>query len=237
VPDPVITNRPVIALTFDDGAPSHYSRAFPIVRSFDPTWTGTLFVVPVWIDQGISVTVDQLREMEAAGWETGGHSYRHVRLGAISINSAKGLIDSCKEWLVSHQLMHESFAYPFGSYSPEVEILTVQDFSYIRTAYDNTSIRGKEPNHLGCYIVHKWQSADSVIARIDRAVDDSAAFLVLGFHDISEDNDTRPDVSCTVSKFKAILKYLKENGFTVQSLSRTMDLVDRNSLTFDSMHK
>lgn len=63
------------SLTFDDGAASDYTTAFPILRELG--LRATFFVVPTFVDRPGYVTWAQLREMVAAGMEIGSHSLTH----------------------------------------------------------------------------------------------------------------------------------------------------------------
>ena len=63
------------ALTFDDGAASDYTVAFPILCELK--MRATFFVVPTLIETPGHVAWSQLREMVAAGMEVGSHSLTH----------------------------------------------------------------------------------------------------------------------------------------------------------------
>ena len=63
------------SLTFDDGAASDYTIAFPILQELG--LRATFFVVPTLVDTPGYVTWTQLREMVAAGMEVGSPSLTH----------------------------------------------------------------------------------------------------------------------------------------------------------------
>jgi peptidoglycan/xylan/chitin deacetylase (PgdA/CDA1 family) len=69
------------ALTFDDGAASDYTVAFPILCELG--LRATFFVVPTLVDTPGFVTWAQLREMVAAGMEIGSHSLTHPFVHAL----------------------------------------------------------------------------------------------------------------------------------------------------------
>jgi len=62
-------------LTFDDGAESDYTEAFPALLELK--LRATFFVVPTLVGTPGHVTWAQLREMVAAGMEVGSHSLTH----------------------------------------------------------------------------------------------------------------------------------------------------------------
>ncbi len=60
---------------------SQYTNAFPIMKKYG--FTGVLYTVVLYIGQHSGVaadpdylTIDQLKEMAAAGWEIGSHTRR-----------------------------------------------------------------------------------------------------------------------------------------------------------------
>ena len=69
------------SLTFDDGASSDYTVAFPVLRELG--LRATFFVVPTLVDNPGYVTWGQLLEMVAAGMEVGSHSLTHPFVHAL----------------------------------------------------------------------------------------------------------------------------------------------------------
>ena len=63
---------PIVIITFDDAHSSIYTFAYPLIESTDSSWAATHFLPVVHAGGEDMVTVGQLQEMEAAGWETGG---------------------------------------------------------------------------------------------------------------------------------------------------------------------
>jgi peptidoglycan/xylan/chitin deacetylase (PgdA/CDA1 family) len=68
-------------LTFDDGAASDYTEAFPALLEL--RLRATFFVVPTLVGTTGHVTWAQLREMVAAGMEVGSHSMTHPFLDRL----------------------------------------------------------------------------------------------------------------------------------------------------------
>ena len=75
------------ALTFDDGAASDYTIAFPILRELG--LRATFFVVPTLVGTTGYVTWDQLREMVAAGMEVGSHSLTHPFVNTLDASGIR----------------------------------------------------------------------------------------------------------------------------------------------------
>ena len=106
-----LPERPLI-ISFDDGDLDVYTNAFPIMHQFG--FTGVLYLVSNYLDRGGHLSVAQVQEMAAAGWEVGSHSMSHADLtvshGAIY-----------EEGLLARRDLEErlglpatTFAYPYG---------------------------------------------------------------------------------------------------------------------------
>ena len=102
---------PIVVITFDDAHPSVYAYSFPTMRSIDSTWGATHFfrhLLPR--PPAGTITVAQAQEMEAHGWETGGHGpgYTHENLSAsVPIDSVENQVQMDYDFLVANNLSHE----------------------------------------------------------------------------------------------------------------------------------
>ena len=121
--------RPVI-ITFDDANEDNYSYAFPILKKYG--FTGVLYVPFDYIGTNNYLTVDQIKEMAAAGWEVGSHSLSHSMdfpiMDPPSMRSE--IVDSRKKLEVLLGLPILTFAYPFGD-APSAAVDYVHFAGYI----------------------------------------------------------------------------------------------------------
>lgn len=102
--------RPII-LTFDDSNEDNYTNAFPIMKKYG--FTGVLYVVVEYINTANYLTVDQIKEMAAAGWEVGSHTETHPNLmnsSSVRYEIVQSKIDL--EKMLGVPIL--TFAYPFG---------------------------------------------------------------------------------------------------------------------------
>ncbi len=136
-----LPERPVV-ISFDDGDLSVYTDAFPIMQEFG--FTGVNYIVVNYIGMEGFMSVDQLKELAAAGWETGSHSMTHSDLTQ----------NRRVEWEVvqsRHSLEEllgvkvETFAYPYGI-KTVVSLGLVKD-NY-RAAMGLGSLVRQEPGNL-----------------------------------------------------------------------------------------
>ena len=67
-----------IVLTFDDGDPSHFELVLPRLKQHG--FRAAFSVVPSWIGTTRSLSVEQLRALQAAGMEIMSHGMHHIPL-------------------------------------------------------------------------------------------------------------------------------------------------------------
>jgi peptidoglycan/xylan/chitin deacetylase (PgdA/CDA1 family) len=111
-----------VVLTFDDGYADFLTQAAPVLQELG--MSGTLFVCPGLLGgsfNGLPV-LDwaMLKEVQAAGFEIGGHSMTHPALDRLPPESAMSEIRECKLRLEDRLgTAVTSFAYPFGFYATQ----------------------------------------------------------------------------------------------------------------------
>jgi peptidoglycan/xylan/chitin deacetylase (PgdA/CDA1 family) len=119
--------RPII-LTFDDGNEDNYTYAFPIMQEYG--FSGTAYLVANRLDAEGFLSMTQLQEMIAAGWEIGSHSMTHADLTQVERSQWRREVLESKLKL-ERELGVEvtSFAFPFGSFVPDLARV-IENFGY-----------------------------------------------------------------------------------------------------------
>ena len=109
--------HPVI-LTFDDANEDNYTNAFPIMMKYG--FTGVLYLPFAYIGTPSYLTVDQIKEMSAAGWEIGSHSMTHQDETFMDPAQLRvEIVDSRKKLQALLGVPILTFAYPFGNVSAQ----------------------------------------------------------------------------------------------------------------------
>jgi peptidoglycan/xylan/chitin deacetylase (PgdA/CDA1 family) len=176
------------------------------------------------------LTADQLREMEKAGWETGGHGWKHDNLTAVPIDSVEKFVAADFQFLVDSGLSHESFAYAYGNYNDTVQSIVSRYFANIRTTHDYDYLSGINRKALGYYAVQSGSVADDLIGRVAQATAEGSPLVVFCFHVILSDTAAPPVQSywCTEEAFSGFVRYLAAGEFSVLSVRDAMAFLQVN---------
>ncbi|HYM44601.1 MAG TPA: polysaccharide deacetylase family protein [Solirubrobacteraceae bacterium] len=115
------------AITFDDGMRNNHSVALPILREYGIPATvyvtiGFIGGVSPWIGakgDGAMMRESELRDLVAAGWELGAHTMTHSDLSTLDYKACRREIEESRDELQRiADIDVETFAYPFGRYTP-----------------------------------------------------------------------------------------------------------------------
>jgi peptidoglycan/xylan/chitin deacetylase (PgdA/CDA1 family) len=117
-----------IIITFDDGNEDNYTHAFPIMQEYG--FSGTAYMVANRLGAEGYLSIPQLQEMIAAGWEIGSHSMTHADLTQVERSQWRiEVLDSRLKLERDLEVEVTSFAFPFGSFVPDLARV-IENFGY-----------------------------------------------------------------------------------------------------------
>ncbi len=117
-----LPQKPVV-ITFDDGYEDNYTNAFPILKKYN--MKATVFMIADSIGAPRFLTADQLKEMNAYGFDVQSHTYSHRPLTTLDGEEIKAELSHSK--VVLEEVLNKKIqyiAYPQGKYDKKVEELT-----------------------------------------------------------------------------------------------------------------
>lgn len=114
-----------IALTFDDGYDDAFTAALPALQRRG--MVATFYIISSVVGQPAYMTWDQIRALQSAGMEIGGHTVSHLDLTTLGWDQARSEIADSKT-VIEQQIGRpvNSFCYPSGRFNNDVVALVQQ---------------------------------------------------------------------------------------------------------------
>lgn len=191
----------IVLVHFDDGSLSDYTKAFPVLEEYG--YSASTFINPETLGSDGRISLDELSELQEAGWDICNHTLGHENLTNLSEDEQFEQIVGAKEWLVDHGFEKgaEYFTYPYSSYN--------QTSLDIVSRHHEVGFAGGFPGYgkVGNQYLVQRISADSqaVTKEIDLAAEMNGVTTLL-YHRLSEEHTNRS----SASEFESTISYLQE---------------------------
>jgi peptidoglycan/xylan/chitin deacetylase (PgdA/CDA1 family) len=204
----------VILLTFDDGRESVYDNAFPIMA--DAGLVGTVYVSPE-TTLVTPMTVPQMQEMYAAGWDMANHTLEHTYLQGTQA-AQEAMLADCRDLLIANEMPRAALhvAYPWGvTDANTAAAMTATGMLTGRSVTDGyetsppgnvkaLTIKSREPGVLS--VMTCW---------LDYIKANNACAIVL-IHDVLDDGGSS---SCPIGVFRSFVDYIARIGIRAQTIT------------------
>ena len=174
-----------ICITFDDVSSTVYDYAYPVLADADIT--ATAFVIAGRIGDQIAsrperyMNLDELREVEAAGWEIGSHGVNHLRMEDLTEEEIRYELSESRNMLTQLGFDVTTFAYPYGSLSNYATSIGAEYYDRMRTTSPtrNMFLHDYPSSRLetGVITERTWEETKRLIDKAVRT-DTTAVFLL-----------------------------------------------------------
>ena len=107
-----------VVLTFDDGFSSDFELVYPILKEM--RMSATFFIVPNFVGKDGYMSWENIKQLSDDGMEIASHSLTHKYLNTLNEEDIFNELKNSKikiEEIIGKDV--NSFAYPYGSYSPK----------------------------------------------------------------------------------------------------------------------
>lgn len=141
--------RPKVVLIMDDGFSTQYTLAYAYMKPLG--LRATIGVISSAVGTGGYMSLTQLQELFAAGWDMVNHTVNHTNL--TTFGTAQQMIDEvdpCSTYLITNGLARNGgeklFLYPNGGYNQAaIDVLTGLNFKAARTIRSQTNLMTASP--------------------------------------------------------------------------------------------
>ncbi len=115
------TTGPIVSFTFDDCPRSVYAQGFRVLQPHNIRCT--VYITTSYVDQPGWITLCELRELRAAGWEIGAHTMNHPHLSRLSELMIHREFQAANQQLRAWGFEPRSMATPYLDTSPEIQAI------------------------------------------------------------------------------------------------------------------
>ncbi len=165
--------KPGFAISFDDGYEDVYQHAFPVLKKIGKTACVFMIGDPGHADRSELannknfLTISQLRELHAAGWEIGFHTQTHCDLRKLTDSELEAEISDGKKKLEEKLgFTVRYFAYPRGLSSKRIIDAVMRAGFEAAFTIDGPRERGEKPYTLSRLSVEGTYSFDQFTALV-----------------------------------------------------------------------
>jgi peptidoglycan/xylan/chitin deacetylase (PgdA/CDA1 family) len=211
-----VVSQPVVLLSFKNGTLGQYANAAPVLASHG--YVGTAFVDSSDVGKSGQMTLAQLKELYASGWDVGNHSNSSAQLTTLGLDGARTALSACSNYLIQNGMPRAArqVAYVDGQYNDTV-LQAMHDTGMLSgTTISALSQHGLQALPMdNPYIIPSWDAGllisgggvAAVEARIDEAVARGAPIELI-FHDVSAPGTASSGYTVSADDLKTICDYI-----------------------------
>ena len=209
----------LISITFDDASRAQFDHGLRLAKEYG--LVGTLFV-PTGLIADVpepgswTVSWDEVRAFQAAGWEIGSHGQNHLALPAMTDPEIQAEIEgSAAEIMARTGIWSVSFSSPFGAFTEQTvdSVMAVYKAHLSWQGHGGRNPRANiDPRFIGRFEVVNSLSAAEVCGEMVESAR-AGTWLVLLFHGITDQAPGEYEVSTDmVDDIFACAAFLQANG-------------------------
>ncbi|MBM7567158.1 polysaccharide deacetylase family protein [Paenibacillus sacheonensis] len=153
-----------VLITFDDGYKNNYTAALPILEQYG--FQATEFLVTSWVGGKDYLTWDQVKTMQAAGWDIMAHTQTHPYLPLHTAKTQRDELEGSKVAIERNLgTKATAVAYPYGLRSEETMRLAKQSGYVYAFTFDDGWTTGEQNPYL---LKRLFISGDQDLADFER---------------------------------------------------------------------
>lgn len=219
-----------VSFTFDDAPHSAFEQGGEILNRYG--FGGTYYIALTFLDDQLSDEASfSKKDLEKAlegGHELACHTYKHIDL------SKTNLLDSIKDIKKNGELFRslfpehalKNFSYPFGAETLAIKKFLGQEFRSARGIGHGLNTGKVDLANLKTIKLYRDRLSLEEIAKQIEQAKSRRAWLIFYTHDVQENPSP---YGCTPTYFEAVVKRCAEADIQVQTIDKTLDLIEKLS--------
>jgi len=214
------SDKSKVVFIFDDGWESVYTEAYELFNCFN--YTGSVSVIPSYVDEAGYMTYEQLAEIYMNGWDLLNHTYSHKEDQYNDPDQLLSDFNKARQWMENRYIGEQSHmaVLPYGQVNPYlIEKLKNNGYKNIRTS-DNIIILDKdkiEYYHVTTINLLTDVTVSEAINKLRSALEEPKSIMFI-LHKIGEGNDGF-GMTYSRSKLEQILVFIDQHKDKLQVIS------------------
>ncbi|MGD6851707.1 MAG: polysaccharide deacetylase family protein [Candidatus Bathyarchaeia archaeon] len=208
-------DQKVVCIVFDDGWKSQLD-ALPVLQSFG--FNATFAIVTSYTSYPDYVTWKDIAKLWHSGMDIASHSVTHPDLSIVSSSQLDDELAQIQHALRSRGYPANIFVYPYGSAASNQTVQNAVAKYYLAargTDVGKCNLDNCDRYNLQSYDVYHDVSMEDFTGYVNGT--GGNVVTILYYHKIGNQNE---DTAITLQTFQAQMQYLKDNGYTTETLSQ-----------------
>ena len=219
--------RPKILVNFDSAVENTYTKCFPIMSALNIP--GTLYTQSGLINgtsEGVGttsagMTVAELQDLYAHGWDIGSHSRTHPSFTSITLEQVDDECNHPQRLLLNNHMERAArhFAYPTGTTSDAVigEVAKYYDTARV-TTNTPSPMPLADPYRIECLTMKAVDPVSKATDFIDLCISDGKLGMLM-FESVADSSPTAQEV--LTADFKTIMEYIARRSSQIDAVTMT----------------
>jgi peptidoglycan/xylan/chitin deacetylase (PgdA/CDA1 family) len=210
---PSVSER-VVCIAFDDGWKTHLEAA-SILESYN--YTATFPIITSYVGYPAYMDWADIDSLAQRGNDIVSHTSTHCNLSAVDEATLQSELGTSQQVLSSKGYAADVLIYPYGEGASNNTVCHAVAQYYLMAAGTQTGkceLNSLDRYDVTSYVVYHNTSLADFASNLNGTK--GSAVTILYYHKISNENT---DNAVTKEAFQAQLQYLKDNGFTVRTIS------------------
>jgi hypothetical protein len=209
------SNEKVVCIAFDDGWKTHLD-ASSTLESYN--FTATFSIITSYVGYPAYMDWDEIASLAQKGNDIVSHTHTHSNLSTVDDATLQAELGGSREVLRSKGYAADVLVYPYGEAADNWTVRNAVAQYYLAAAGTQTGrceLGSFDRYNIKSYVVYRNTELADFEACLN--LTQGSTITILYYHKIGDENT---DNTVTEDAFQAQMQYLKDNNYTVRTISQ-----------------